>query len=149
MYFCFKDIRYTTSVCSFINMTIVDELWSLTIVQKSILVSGSGSCVVRYPTNFVYDWNRIILKIKRINTTWKLLNYHIRWDSFSQLLTLKFWYKYRESMHINSIPNQRRCCTIKNYLSWNYNVMKMLLNQCINSQNYIKNPHKGEGNVVS
>jgi hypothetical protein len=27
--------------------------------QKSTLVSGSGNCVARYPTNFVYDWNNL------------------------------------------------------------------------------------------
>lgn len=45
-----------TSLWSFSNKTMIEESWSLIKVQKSTFVSGSGSCVVTYPTNCVYDY---------------------------------------------------------------------------------------------
>jgi chloramphenicol O-acetyltransferase len=56
----FNFMLLCTSFWSFRIKTIVDELWSLIMVQKSTLVSGSGNCVARYPTNFVYDWNSLV-----------------------------------------------------------------------------------------
>ena len=56
----FNFMLLCTSFWSFRIKTIVDELWSLIMVQKSTFVSGSGNCVARYPTNFVYDWNSLV-----------------------------------------------------------------------------------------
>lgn len=51
-----KMMKELTSFSFSSIRTIIDDPWSTIIVQKSTVVSGSGSCVTINPLSFVYDY---------------------------------------------------------------------------------------------